>query len=195
MKSSGILLRLVLFLILAIAPGLGRAQTNTPAAKASEPQELSIDSDSMYFDGLLNQAIYMGHVHVTDHVKATLTCERLTVYLPANGGNPTNIVAETNVVADVLDQKGTTNHITADKAVYSYTVVTNSAQTVVTNEIVTFTGDNPMPELTNPQAWISADPIILDVPKRSVSFPQRVKMKFKETTGSGTNRSPFQILQ
>ena len=62
---------------------------------------------------------------------------------------PTNIVAETNVVIDVLDDNGKTNHITADKAVYAYhlfnpaTNVLHSITNVtvyagITNESITF---------------------------------------------------------
>ena len=77
---------------------------------------------------------YIGHVVVIDP-KAKLWCGQLTVDLPAEGGRPTNIVAITNVVIDTLDDKGQTNHITADKAVYTYSVLNS-----VTNETITFTG-------------------------------------------------------
>ncbi len=63
---------------------------------------------------------------------------QLTADLPRNGGDPTNIVAETNVVIDYLDNKGLTNRISADKAVYDYHTATNDT-VIVTNEIVTFT--------------------------------------------------------
>jgi hypothetical protein len=109
--------------------------------------------------------------------------------LPPNGGNPTNIVAETNVVMDVLDS-GDTNHITANKAVYTYGVVGT-----VTNEIVTFTGGDPMPKLRNSKGTTEAEPIIIDVLKKSVEFPGTLHMHIIQSAGSGTNSSPFGILK
>jgi len=175
--------------------------TNRPAAKApatnAPQQELFITSESAYYDGITNQMVYIGHVYVDDHAKARLHCGRLTVSLPPNGGNPTNILAETNVVVDVLDQSGATNHITADKAVYAYGVVTNSPGILTTNETVTFTGGQPMPELTNAKSTVLADPMIMDVPRKTFSFPGKVEMRFRQPAGSGsaTNGSPFQMLR
>ncbi len=191
---------------LLIWPQTNHPATNLPAAKAptmkapatnAPQQELFISSDSGYYDGITNQMVYIGHVFVTDHTKARLHCERLTVSLPANGGNPTNILAQTNVVVDVLDQSGATNHITADRAVYVYAVVTNSPGILTTNETVTFTGGQPMPELTNAKGTVLADPMIMDVPRKIFSFPGKMEMRFRQTSdsSSATNGSPFQILR
>jgi lipopolysaccharide export system protein LptA len=191
-------------ILLCLSWGLAGAQTNAPAGKPVE-QDLDINSDSGYFDGITNQMVYLGHVFVIYNLKDTLNCERLTVDLPADHGSPTNIVAETNVVVNVLDEKGETNHITADKAVYTYqllnpsTNMVNNATNVVyavTNEIITFTGDNPMPRLVNPGGSVDAEPMIFDVIKRSFSFPHHVEMQFKQTSSPGkTNNSPFGLLQ
>ena len=154
-------MKLFLILVIAVIGGLVWAQTNasapasvTNAAPAkvasntnSADQFTDITSASFSYDGNVHQAVYLGHVVVVN-AKSKLDCERLTVNMPADGGRPTNVVAETNVVIDMLDD-GKTNHITSDKAVYSYSVIN-----AVTNEIVTFTGGNPSPEVQNPQYTI-----------------------------------------
>ena len=196
----------VLLLLLATSCGFAVAQTNLPAGKAAE-QDLVIVSDSGYFDGVTNQMVYLGHVLVTYNAKDTLNCERLTVDLPADRGSPTNILAETNVVVDVLDEKGQTNHLTADQAVYSFQLLdpfTNVVKSVtnvvyaVTNEIITFSGGNPLPKLERPDATIVDDLIIIDVIKRHVSYAgHHLEIKFKQTShpGDSTNASPFGILK
>jgi lipopolysaccharide export system protein LptA len=92
--------------------------------------------------------IYSGHVFV-NAAEMKLHCEQLTLNLPTTGNkHPNRILAETNVVVDYIDQKGQTNHLTADQAVYVYQVensVTNGVEQSVTNETVTFTG-NPVVE-------------------------------------------------
>ncbi len=162
----------VIFLCLSCDPAW--AQTNAPAEKPVE-QVLKVDSDSGYYDGITNQMVYLGHVFVIYNMKDTLDCERLTVDIPADHGNPTNIVAETNVVVDVLDEKGGTNHITAGKAVYTYQLLnpaTNVVKSItnvvyaVTNELITFTGGNPRPKVTGRTPLFRGDPIIIDVNKR-----------------------------
>ncbi|HEX4350663.1 MAG TPA: LptA/OstA family protein, partial [Verrucomicrobiae bacterium] len=156
-------IKLLLVLFLSLSCGRAWAQTNTPTATPVE-QVLNVDSDSGYYDGITNQMVYLGHVVVVYNMKDTLNCERLTVDIPADHGNPTNIVAETNVVVDVLDEKGGTNHITAGRAVYTYqllnpaTNVVNNVTNVVyaaTNEIVTFTLGNPRPKVERPDATVS----------------------------------------
>jgi len=199
-------LRLLLGLSLAATAGMVWAD-NQPATEKAE-QKIEIDSDSGYYDGVANQMVYIGHVFVTDY-KNILTCERLTVDLPPSGGSPTNIVAETNVVVDAIDQKGQTNHITADKAIYSYSEVTNppvvtaggmpssTAANVVTNQQVLFTGGDPMPKVDGPHGTILAEPLILDIAKKKFEMPGRLKMILKQPMGSGggTNASPFSLLK
>jgi lipopolysaccharide export system protein LptA len=194
-------IKLLLVIFLCLSSGPAWAQTNAPAAKLVE-HDLDITSDSGYYDGITNQMVYLGHVLVIYNLKDTLNCERLTVDIPADHGNPTNIVAETNVVVDVLDAKGGTNHITAGKAVYSYQLLnpaTNVVQGVtniayaLTNELVTFTGGNPRPKLERTDATVSDDTIIVDVRTRGVSWPgPHLEMHFKQFSSPGkTNNSPF----
>jgi lipopolysaccharide export system protein LptA len=180
------------FFIILLLAGSGvclRAQTNRPVA-STPPAETVITSDSGRFNGLTHQMFYNGHVVVIDP-KAKLWCESLTVNLPAEGGRPTNIVAITNVVIDTLDNKGQTNHITADKAVYVYGVVG-----VVTNETITFTGGKPSPKVENPQFTIYGEPLVLDLVTKQYGG-SNYRMIFKQTSGAGggTNASPFNILK
>ena len=183
-------MKLFLVLLLVGSCRLAGAQTNTPAHKPAE-LPLEITSDSGHFDGNTRQMIYLGHVFVTDNVKAKLHCEQLTVDLPSDFGHPTNIVAETEVVIDMLDGKGQTNHITANKAVYAYSVVNS-----VTNETVTFVGGNPTPKVENPQVIILGEPLILNVNTKTFGG-SNYKMILKQTpnSGNGTNSSPFGFLK
>ena len=171
----------------ATAPAM--AVTNAPVAKALD-QEVVVTSDHGRFDGLTRQMIYVGHVFVTD-AKSEMRCGQLTVGLPADGGHPTNMVAVTNVVIDALDEKGQTNHITADKAVYAYDVINT-----VTNETITFTGGNPMPKVDNPQFIIYGEPLVLNLATKQFSG-SNYKMVFKPTPNleKGTNASPLNLLK
>jgi len=137
----------------AVAEILALVTTNAPPPKPSPPAMTQIYSDS--FDGDLNgrQAIYEGHVRV-DSPQTKLTCARLTVDFPATGGRINHAVAETNVVIDHTDEKGATNHITCDKAVYDYDV-----QGSVTNDTVTLTGNL---QIVNAQDTNTADVIVWD---------------------------------
>lgn len=182
-------MKLFLILLLAGTCGFLRAQTNAPATN-SPPSETVITSDTGRFDGVTRQMFYVGHVIVIDP-KATLNCEHLTVNLPPDGGHPTNIVAVTNVVIDTLDDKGQTNHITADKAVYSYGVVG-----AVTNELITFTGGKPSPKVENPQFTIYGEPLVLNMITKQYGG-SNYKMIFKQSPNAagGTNGSPFNLLK
>jgi lipopolysaccharide export system protein LptA len=179
----------ILLLLLAAAGGPAWSQTNLPAPKAPEPQ-VEISSDSGRFDGNTRRMIYSGHVLATD-AKSKLRCEQLTVDLPAEGGHPTNIVAETGVVIDRVDEKGQTNHITADKAVYSYSVVKG-----VTNEVATFTGGNPTPKVENQQLIIVGEPLVMNLVTKQFSG-QNYKTTFKQTPNAGgdTNATPLNFLK
>ncbi len=181
-------------LLLAFNGGLAWAQTNAPATSLSttnapEPQT-DIYSEHGYFDGNTRQMIYQGNVIATD-AKATLHCGQLTVDLPPDGGHPTNIVALTNVVIVATDEKGQTNTVTADKAVYAYSVVNS-----VTNETVTFTGGNPMPKVENAQVIITGEPLILNLATKIYSGSNyRTVFKQPPGSGNGTNASPFNFLK
>jgi len=179
----------IFILLLAASANPLWAQTNLPAPTAPESQ-VEISSDSGHFDGNTRQMIYLGHVFATD-AKSKLHCGQLTVDLPAEGGHPTNIVAETSVVIDHVDEKGQTNHITSDKAVYSYSVVSG-----VTNEVATFTGGNPTPKVENQQMIIVGDPLVMNLITKQFSG-MNYKTIFKQAPNAAgeTNASPLNFLK
>ena len=183
-------MKIFIVLLLAGSCGIIRAQTNAPVPKPPEPQT-EIFSDSGHFDGNKNQMMYLGHVSASDP-KSKLHCEQLTVDLPPNGGQPTNIVAEFNVVIDELDSKGqTNNHITADKALYTYSVAAG-----VTNATVTFTGGNPSPRVENAQLIIEGDPLVLNMVTRQFSGEHyRTTFKKAPDSGNSTNASPMDFFK
>jgi lipopolysaccharide export system protein LptA len=140
------LIALVLFVSLNL-----RAQTNTTLPL---PRGMTrIDSQSADFDLAGHKAVYRGHVRVNDP-GMKLYSEWLVVDLPQSGGHVNHIVAETNVVIDLTDEKGQTNHATGDIAVYDYNV-----QGSVTNDTVTLTGN---PQVTNSMGTQGGDKIIWD---------------------------------
>ena len=182
-------MKIFFILLLAASCCVVRAQTNAPAKTPAEEQ-VEITSKTWQFDGNTRQMIYLGSVVVTN-AKAVLHCEQLTVDLPPDGSHPTNIVALTNVVIDALDEKGQTNHITADRAVYTYSVVN-----LVTNEVIVFTGGDPMPKVENPQFTGLGDPLTFNLITKQYSA-SNFKTIFKPSPGSGngTNASPFYLLK
>jgi lipopolysaccharide transport protein LptA len=141
---------------------LALVTTNAPVPKPQPPrQPTRIESDSVDFDLTAHRAIYHGHVRVDDP-EMKLNCEWLTADLPQEGGRINHIVAETNVVADLTNEKGQTMHATGDKAVYVYEV-----QNGATNETVTLTGN---PELQNAQDKFAGDVIVLDRARNHVDI-------------------------
>ncbi|HTV43425.1 MAG TPA: LptA/OstA family protein [Candidatus Sulfotelmatobacter sp.] len=125
---------------------LALVTTNRPAAPpatnkpdATPPREpLTIKSTGPLIIDMINHwATYSDNVHVTDG-QTKLACEWLKANFAGSGESPTNIVAETNVVVDFVDQKGQKDRALGDKAVYNFQV-----QDGVTNETVTLTGDLP----------------------------------------------------
>ena len=110
-----------------------------------------------------NVYVWSEAVHV-DNPQMQLKCELLTVEAPKldkNQGKYNRATAETNVIIDWTDDKGT-NHATSDKAVYTY-ILTNVAvppqELWQTNAFVVLTGHAVV---TNSQGAYRADPIIWD---------------------------------
>jgi lipopolysaccharide export system protein LptA len=193
MKIINLLLAALLLAICSLA----WAETK-PSAKDATEQVVEIDSDTGYFDGITNQLVYIGHVLVTDHRKATMHCGRLTIDLPEDRGHPTNIVAQTDVVVDLLDDSGQTNHITADEAIYSYHLLNPSTNILagitnvvyaVTNETILFTNGNPT--LVNPKFTTWGDSLYLDVPTRRFRGWSHTLLRIPAGALSGTNGSPL----
>jgi|SRR5208282_3749928 lipopolysaccharide export system protein LptA len=105
------------------------------------------------FDLTKRRVTYRDNVRVNDP-EMKLRCDWLAADLPQDGGHVTNIVAETNVVIDFTDNRGQTNHVTCDRAVYVF-----EAQTGTTNDTVTFTGNA---RVENAQGWLTGEPIYWD---------------------------------
>jgi lipopolysaccharide export system protein LptA len=80
-----------------------------------------------------------------------LTCDLLTANLPERGGRIESIVAEKNVVIEMLDENSRTNHATGDKLVYAWKV-----EEAVTNETARLTGNS---RVDSAEGWITADMI------------------------------------
>jgi lipopolysaccharide transport protein LptA len=179
-------MKLCCLIILAALCGLNlRAQTNAPAAtNLTARAPTRIESKSGEFDMNTHQAIYHGHVRVTSP-EMKLTCERLVADLPPTGGRPEHIVCETNVVIDFTDEHGKTNHVTSEKAVYDFHVVSG-----VTNETVTLTG-NPKPRVENEQSITVADVIVWDRANNRFQFTNQ-KMIFRQNfdVGPAATNSP-----
>lgn len=163
-------MRIALIFSLALAAGLAiAAGTNTASSPTESPALVGtatntptlIQSQSGQFFLRSNVFVYRGDVRV-DNPQMKLRCELLTVEAPKVGeGKFNRATAETNVVIDWVDSQGT-NHATADKAVYTYTL-TNTAMPPAehweTNAFVVLTGN---PVVTNAQQTFRADPIVWD---------------------------------
>lgn len=159
--------------------------TNAPATKPQPPTE--IISDAADFDMNAHQAIYRGHVKVTDP-EVKLTCDWLVVDLPAAGAHLSHVLADTNVVVDFTDEKGEKYHVTSARAVYAYKVVN-----AVTNETVTFTG---RPKVVTATSTIKSEPMIWDRARNKFTFINPIMtMVSTNAPAGGTNASPFNFLK
>jgi lipopolysaccharide export system protein LptA len=171
----------------AVAEILALVTTNAPSPQPPPPRPPTIiGSDSADFDLIGRRAIYYGNVRV-DSPQMKLTCAQLIVDLPPEGGRINHIVAETNVVIDATDEKGATNHVTSDKAVYDYKM-----EGVVTNETITLTGN---PQIVNAQGTNTADVIVWDRANGHVheTNPHLTGQNL-DSSGVKTNSSPVPKL-
>jgi len=164
------------------------AQTNTSTNVTVTTTE--IRSHSAVYDNNTRRLIYQGNVVVTNP-KVTLNCERLTVDLPSEGqSRPTNVVAETNVTADYVDAKGMTNHLTANMAVYVFSVAGT-----VTNWTVTFYGTpgNP-PKVETPQFTVISEPLVRDIAADKYRFTNEI-ITIKQSAMNSTNAAQMNIFK
>ena len=139
--------------------------TNLPSAASTNApveQEINIDSEHGEFDAKTGWVIYTGHVRL-DHPTMKLTCEWLTGNHP-NTNDPTqHIIAQTNVVADLIGDQGKKWHITGIQAVYY-----KSVRGTVTNETVTLTGD-PKAVASSVDMIIKGQPLVFDMVAKKYS--------------------------
>lgn len=142
------------------------AATNSPA---KPPRFVHIQSEGpavLDFDN--HWVTYSDNVCVTNE-QMKLTCEWIKAEFTATEdgtGQPTNIVAETNVVIDFTNEKGRQGRAIGTNALYVFQVHNG-----LTNETVTLTGDPPEilegPNYTN--RTITKE-IVYDLITRKVTF-------------------------
>jgi lipopolysaccharide transport protein LptA len=135
------------------------AVCRTQAAPAAEPQKLVIHSDRGGFDMTNYRTFYQGHVRADDP-RMHLTSECLTADLPRGSNADSRVVATTNVVMALIDNKGQTNHGTSDQAVYNLQIVAG-----VTNETVTLSGHATM---WNDKVTIKGEPLVYDMVRQEL---------------------------
>lgn len=170
------------------------AETNVRAVfygRKGETNHLRADKcvyDFQVLHGVTNEFFtFTGNDVVLVNAQGRLACERLTVHVPPEGSpdrHPTNAVAETNLDIVFVSKKGETNHLTADKGIYDYSVIRG-----VTNEVFTFTG-----HVTNLMAkgWITGEPLIWDNVNNSFAGTDVEMHYFPPAT---TNASPLNLLK
>jgi len=107
----------------------GAGKSSSLASRAASDSMAEISCDHYVLQP--TNALFTGAVHLR-HPQMDLKCDEVTVNLPASGQRISGIVANTNVVADVVDERGQHFHGKGDRAVYSYSV--NGA---VTNQLLT----------------------------------------------------------
>lgn len=132
----------------------------TGTAQADETQTLTIHSDLGRFDMTNYRTIYLGHVRADDP-RMHLTSDWLAADLPHDKNSDTHVVAATNVVMLLLDDKGQTNHASSDQAVYHMHV-----ESGVTNETVTLTGHAKM---WNDKISVIGEPLVYDMVQQELA--------------------------
>lgn len=165
------------------------AQTNAPAPEAKS-SEVGLRSDFFRYLNEPAQLIYTGNVQATN-AQGQLTCGQLTIHLPGAGAvdrNPTNAVAVTNVVIVYVNDKGETNRLTCDKAIYDYGVANG-----MTNQTFTFTGHATN---TSDKMWMTGEPLVWDNINQQFSGVNfETHFKAPAGAGGGTNMSPLNLFK
>ena len=141
---------------------------------------LVINSRTSEFDLKSNTVVYLGSVRV-EATNMLLLCESLTSVLPTQGGRIERIVARTNVIIDLTDEKGQKLHATGEQAVYSYTSTPTK-----TNEIIELTGN---PKTEYPQGTLAGDVITYDLRTGKVHATNPRTRILQDTPGT-TNAPP-----
>jgi hypothetical protein len=139
---------------LSVRPAVATAANPPPGG-----QELGVSAKHFFYDGGKQQVIFYDEV-VATNAQGSLSCDRLTIDVPPEGSldrQPTNAVAETNVVIDLVKQ-GDTNHITCERAIYTYLILHGA-----TNDTITFVGSATNPaRVENSKGWMTGEPLIWD---------------------------------
>ncbi len=161
---------------------LATTETNHPAA-SRQREKITIHSEGPYQMDLNNHWVtYQDRVRVTDR-QLIMTCEWLMANFPFHGEHITNIVAQTNVVGDFVDDENQKWHVTGDKGVYAYHV-----QDGVTNETITLTGNPPQIEEGASTNTMTGDAIIYNLITKKVRIDNPTSVFWYETNSpAGTN--------
>jgi lipopolysaccharide export system protein LptA len=159
------------------------AGTNQPAVSRPQKEKITIHSEGPYQMDLNNRWItYQDRVRVIDR-QMVMTCEWLMANLPQPGEHITNIVAQTNVVGDFVDDKNQKWHVTGDRGVYAYHV-----QDGVTNETITLTGNPPEIEEGPDTNTMTGDAIIYNIVTKKVTIQNPTSVFWYQTNApAGTN--------
>jgi len=151
------------------------ADTNAPAKPPRGATR--IESDSLDADLKTRTAVYKGNVRVNDP-QMNLTCDLLTIIIPATGGHPEKMIADGHVVMLATDEKGQTNRATGDKVIYTYKI-----ESGVTNEFVELTGN---PQIVTPQANMIGEKIYWDRANNKI-FVERPRGELQPESKPQTN--------
>jgi hypothetical protein len=144
------------------SPVPGSAITNRPAGTGTN-QVAEIFCEEYTLNP--TNSIFLGGVYAT-HPEMNWSCERLNVRVQPGG--PTNVVAQQNVVFDVMSQKGPVHGI-GDDALYSFgTLKTLTNSLLVVDELRL----NGAPAMLSGTNWTNHNPIIIwDRTKNKVILP------------------------
>jgi len=164
----------------------GEAAEEAVTAEAPEPIETHIYSDTFEFPFKARTAIYRGNVRLDDP-RIHLTCEQLTSDVPSEGSRVTRVVAETNVVIVVVDEKGLTNRAYADRAVYTYEVTES-----LTNEVVELFGETEQPHIERPEGVLYGNPITWDRTKNTLRAKNQRMIHYPASTNQTHAVPPVQ---
>ena len=163
---------------------LAIASTNAAAAAAALKSPIVITSRTSEVNLRSNVVVYLGDVRVTEDTMS-LTSDFLVASMPQKGGRIERILAETNVVLNMTDERGQKVHGRGERLLYSY-----RATETETNEVVELSGN---PVIETDQGKTSADVITFDRMTGRVRF-QNPHMQI-EQEGSLTNLlSPTSLL-
>jgi len=183
---------LLIVLLLAVGHALSAesvvdGNTNRTAAVENSGvrlgEETHIRSESVELGIQQRTAVYRGNVRLEDP-GLQLTCEYLFASIPENA--PVDrIVAKTNVVIVLLDDKGLTNWAYADKAVYTHEV-----SETATNELVELTGS---PRVEREHGVLYGDIIIWDRVRNEIRATNQRMGPRRDRPATATNEPPAAV--
>jgi lipopolysaccharide export system protein LptA len=127
------------FSAVMLQPGLQEVTISEPGPNVSTPGAPDMEGQvaeifSAEYDLRPDRAVFRGGVYVS-HPQTAMSCQVLTVDLPAEGGHVERILADQQVNFDLVDRSGQRVKGASDNAVYSYSISGNR-----TNELLELAG-------------------------------------------------------